>query len=317
VKAIFATARFSPDALSVLGGLLPGWELRTCPDGELAGQVKGADVVVPIVARVGHAVLDAGTFGLIQQFGVGLDSVDVPAATERGVWVSRLPGDLTGNADGVAELAVMDLLALARRLDAARTVLASGNWSGPVGTSLVGATVVIVGLGAIGSAVARRLEPFGARLLGIRANPDSGAPAGIAEVCGPGELHRMLAGADAVICAAMYEAGAPAMFDAAAFAAMKPGAFFINVARGGMVDEDALLASLESGHVAGAGLDVFAQEPATGPLARHPKVLATPHIGGVTVQMFLASARLFAANVSRWAAGAAPEWAVNAPPSPR
>jgi phosphoglycerate dehydrogenase-like enzyme len=259
--------------------------------------------------------MDIGEFGLIQQFGVGLEKVDVAAATERGIWVARLPGDLGGNADSVAEIAVLHLLTLSRRLDDARQTLRDGRWGGPIGASLVGQTVLIVGLGAIGHAVAARLVPFGARLTGIRASPERGGP--VSEVAGPADLHRMLSQADAVICAAMYDRGNARMFDAAAFAAMRPGALFVNVARGGLVDEPALLAALDSGHVAGAGLDVFTGEPRPGPLARHPRVLATPHVAALTGHMLRESARLFSQNVHRWADGQVPLWAVNRPPAPR
>jgi len=105
------------------------------------------------------------------------------------------------------------------------------------------------------------------------------------------------------------------MFGSAAFSAMKPGALFVNVARGGLVDETALLAALESGRLGGAGLDVHACEPAdpASALLRHPLVLATPHIGGLTGHMFWRTGEVFAANVQRWARGEVPRWAANSP----
>lgn len=261
------------------------------------------------------ATVGAGTFGLVQQFGVGPEKVDVRAATELGVGVARIPGDVGGNADSVAELAVLQLLALVRGLDQARAALRDRRWEQrPLGGTLLGSAILVVGLGAIGQAVAARLSGFGARLLGVRAHPERGGPAGLAEVAGPGQLGRLLGQADAVLCCAMLD-GTAGMFGAAAFAAMKPGAVFVNVARGGLVDEAALLTALESGQVGGAGLDVHGTEPADpdSALLRHPRVLATPHTDGLTRAMFTRSGRAFAANLARWAGGEPPRWAVNSP----
>jgi phosphoglycerate dehydrogenase-like enzyme len=298
---------------------LPGWEVSYATPDRLADSLDGVDVLCPIMAPVDEAVLRAGRFGLVQQFGVGLDNVDVAAATASGVWVARLPADLTGNADSVAELAVLDVLTLIRRLDDTRAAIRAGQWSRPVANSLLGATVLLVGLGAVGTAVARRLAGFGVTLLGVRAHPDRGGPSGVAEVAGPDRLAEFLGRAEVVVCCAMYDAGHGPMFDAAAFGAMKPGAWFVNVARGGLVDEPALLAALDSGQVAGAGIDVFAVEPAApdGPLVTHPRVIATPHIAGVTRMALGRGLALFAENLNRWAAGEPPRWAVNAPAHPR
>jgi phosphoglycerate dehydrogenase-like enzyme len=261
-------------------------------------------------------IIEAGSFGLIQQFGVGLESVDIAAATELGVWVARVPGEVGGNADSVAELAIMLLLALARRLDEGRAALIQRHWTQrPVGRSLNGATVAVVGLGAVGTAVARRLAPFGPRLLGVRARPELGGPPELAEVAGPDQLHRVLGRADAVACCAMLHQGNAGLFAGAEFAAMKPGGLFVNVARGGLVDEDALLAALDSGHVSGAGLDVYRREPADPdlPLLRHPRLIATPHLGWLTTRMFEQTCAAFAASLLRWADGGEPYWAVNSP----
>jgi len=242
--------------------------------------------------------------------------VDVAAATELGVLVARVPGDTGGNADSVAEMTVLHLLALARRLDEARAAVADRRWTDrPIGMSLLDATVVIVGMGAIGTGVARRLAPFGCRMLAVRQHPESAGPPELELVTGPDKLHDLLAQADAVVCCAMLHSQNAGLFSAPEFAAMKPGALFINVARGGLVDETALLAALESGQVAAAGLDVFATEPAdpASPLTRHPRVLATPHVGWYTELMFRRTGEIFAANLQRFARGEQPLWTVNAP----
>jgi phosphoglycerate dehydrogenase-like enzyme len=303
-----------------LAPLLPGWELASCPMGEVTSHLRGVDVVSPFGAAIGREVLEAGEFGLVQQFGVGLERIDVARAAELGVWVARVPGELSGNADSVAELAVLHLLVLVKRLDEARAALAEGRWmQRPAGGTLRGMRVVIVGLGAIGTAVAHRLAAFGAELCGVRARPELGGPAGVGQVAGPAGMPALLATADAVICCAMYDASNAGMFGAAQFAAMKPGAVFINVARGGLVDENALLGALEAGHLRGAGLDVQASEPAdpASPLLRHPRVVATPHVAGLTTGMFWGTGELFASSLRQWATGAPPRWPANQPARPR
>ncbi len=317
MRLLFGRERFTAElAWTGLAAVLPGWDIRTCPRHEVIKHLDEVDVICPFGAWIDRAVLESGTFGLVHQFGVGLDQVDIARATELGVLVARVPGDAGGNADSVAEIAVLHLLALTRRLPEARAALAEGRWeSRPTGESLRGATVVIVGLGAIGTAVARLLVPFGVRLLGVRARPGRGGPAEVEQVTGPDELPGLLAKADAVICCAMFTGSNAGMFGTATFSAMKPGALFVNVARGGLVDEAALLSALESGQLGGAGLDVHAREPAhpESALLRHPLVLATPHVGGLTGLMFRRTGEVFAANVQRWAGGETVRWAVNSP----
>jgi phosphoglycerate dehydrogenase-like enzyme len=318
---LFARHHFTADlAWPQLAELLPGWTIRTCPSGTIADYLDGVDVICPLGTRVDAAVLEAGQFGLVQQFGVGLEKVDVARASELGVWVARIPGEAGGNAHSVAELAILQLLALVRRLDDVRAALTEGRWAvRPTGGTLLGSTVAIVGLGAIGVSLARRLAPFGVRLLAVRAHPDRGGPPEVERVVGPGRMTDVLSQADAVVCCAMFDGSNQQMFDAGAFAAMRAGAMFVNVARGGLVDETALLKALESGQVGGAGLDVYATEPADPgwPLLRHPRVLATPHVGGLTSTMFRSTGEVFAANLERWAAGRPPNWAVNDPPFTR
>ncbi|HEY7432918.1 MAG TPA: NAD(P)-dependent oxidoreductase [Streptosporangiaceae bacterium] len=321
MRVLFCREWFTRElAWDALAPLLPGWELACCPMDQVIAHLDGADVVCPFGAAVGRDVLEAGEFGLVHQFGVGVERIDVASATELGVWVARVPGEESGNADSVAELAVLHLLALVKRLDEARAALAEGRWmERPAGGTLRGMRVVIVGLGAIGTSVAHRLAAFGAVLDGVRAHPELAGPAAVGQVVAPGELCSVLATADAVICCAMYDGSNRGMFGPAEFAAMKPGTVFVNVARGGLVDESALLAALTAGHLRGAGLDVQASEPAdpAAPLLRHPRVIATPHVAGLTTGMFWGTGELFAASLQQWATGAPPRWPVNEVKSPR
>jgi phosphoglycerate dehydrogenase-like enzyme len=247
-----------------------------------------------------------------------LDGVDLDAATDAGVWVARVPSRGTGNAESAAEHALLLMLALSRHLAKAQAALAAGIVGDPAGIALWGKTACIVGLGDIGSALAGRLRACGMRLIAVRRRPEqSGVAAlGVERVYGPEGLHEALGQADYVVLCVNYDAASHHLIDRAAFLAMKPGAFVINIARGGLVDPAALLEALESGRLAGAGLDVFWSEP---PDPAHRifshNVIATPHIAGVTDASYDGIARAVAANILRYAKGEAPLFAVNAPPA--
>jgi phosphoglycerate dehydrogenase-like enzyme len=290
----------------------------TCPAGRTLECLDGTpvDVVVPYVSRIDAQIVRAGSFGLVQQFGVGLDGVDVDAATDAGVWVARVPSAGTGNAESVAEHALLLMLALSRRLPQAQAALTAGVVGDPAGMALWRKTACIVGLGDIGSALAGRLRACGMRLIAVRRRPEqSGVAAlGVERVFGPDGLHEALAQADYVVLCVNYDAASHHLIDRAALGAMKPGAFLINVARGGLIDPDALLAALESERLAGAGLDVFWTEP---PDPKHRifahNVIATPHVAGVTDASYDGIAHAVAVNIERYASGEAPLFAVNAP----
>src|SRR5260370_3925008 len=148
-KVLFGVARFTAElAWTDLAPELRGWEVTVCPGGEMAEYVDGMDVVCPWGAPLDAVTIKAGTFGLVQQFGVGIEKIDVQAATELGVWVARIPGDAGANADSVAELAVLQLLALVRRLDETREALWNRRWEQPpLPGTLPGSTILIFGLG--------------------------------------------------------------------------------------------------------------------------------------------------------------------------
>jgi phosphoglycerate dehydrogenase-like enzyme len=298
--------------------LIPGHEVAACPAGRTLEWLERTpyDVIVPYVTAIDKQIVRAGSFGLVQQFGVGLDGVDIEAATGAGVWVARVPSGGTGNAESVAEHALLLMLALSRRLPQAQAALAAGVVGDPPGAALWRKTACIVGLGDIGSALAGRLRACGMRLIAVRRRPEiSGVAAlGIERVYGPDGLHEALAQADYSVLCVNYDAASHHLIDRAAFKAMKPGAFIINIARGGLIDPAALLEALESGRLAGAGLDVFWAEP---PDPHHRifshNVIATPHVAGVTDASYDGIARAVATNIERYAGGEAPRFAVNAP----
>ena len=248
------------------------------------------DVVVPMWSPLPGRAIRAGSFGLIQQFGVGVDNIDLDTAAGEGVWVANMPGL---NAVAVAEHAVALLLALARRFPEAPRGFEAGRWGQPAGRSLAGTTACVIGAGTVGTQIALRLAAFDVTVTGIRRNPPGGPVPPFTGVYGADSLLRYVAGVDSVIIAASYQAGQPPLVDDTVLRAMRPGSWLINIARGALLDADAAIAHLNTGHLAGIGLDVFPVEPypADGPLLGHPRVMATAHTAALTSDYFAAASR--------------------------
>ncbi len=289
-------------AREMLREQLPGDEIRVCAASRmLPAQV---DVLVPAMSRLDAQLMDATQPRLIQQFGAGLEGVDLDAAKQRGIPVANVPAAGTGNASSVAELAVLHLLALSRRLDESREALRDRQLGEPMGRSLVGRTATVVGLGAIGREVSIRLRAFGTRLIGVGRRPyaevDRDVVALIDAYYPVGKLTEALARSDLLVACMPLTPQTRGLIGAAELAALGPGALLINVGRGPLVDHDALLAALRDRQLAGAGLDVFWDEPVDpADSLLQENVLATPHVGGVTIQAYRATAKKFAANVER------------------
>ena len=269
-----------------------------------------ADVLLPAMARVDGELMDAVRgLRLVQQWGAGLEGVDVAAATRRGIAVANVPTAGTGNAESVAEWCVLAALALSRRLrEAERTIRQGAGWGIPAGRALLGRTAGIVGLGGIGRALAARLRPFGMRLLAVRrrgADPALAATVGIDWLGGMEELPDLLRRSDYVFLCVPLTPETRGLLDARALALLPPGAVIVNPGRGGVVSEEALVAALASGSIAGAGLDVFEREPLDpgAPLLARDEVVATPHVAGVTDASYGGIARGVAENIRRLVAG--------------
>lgn len=290
--------------------LQPGWKSDAPAADEWAGTLRSADVAMPVTAPITDALLEGSSVRFVQQFGTGVDTIDLAACRRRGIPVANVPSAASANADSVAELAVTMTLSLVRHLDDLRAAARTGTPPTPV-PMIAGREMLLVGLGGIGAAVAIRLAPFGVRLRGVRAHPQRGGPAGVDDVRGPEALDDLLALADVVICCAP-PSGDDALFTTARFAAMKRGAMFVNVSRGSLVDEAALLAALEDGTIAGAGLDVIVHEPPdpNDPLVSHPRVIVTPHVGGGTLQSLRSITEAAASNIARFERGEEPRWRI-------
>jgi D-3-phosphoglycerate dehydrogenase len=250
----------------------------------LAALADADALLVRSATRVDAALLSAAPrLQVVGRAGVGVDNVDVPVATARGVLVLNAP---TANVVSAVEHTFALLLALLRKVPAAAASMAEGRWEKTkfLGSELAGKTVGIVGLGQVGSRVAARARAFEAKLLGHDPflSEERAREMGVPLV----DLLDLLASSDIVtLHATATEKGKP-LLGRPEFLAMKKGSILVNVARGSLVDREALLEALTSGRLAGAALDVFDPEPPPpgDPLARLPNVVASPHLGASTVE---------------------------------
>jgi lactate dehydrogenase-like 2-hydroxyacid dehydrogenase len=260
-------------------------------DPSLAGAVRGivtrSNQLVPfdLVERLPR-------LGIIATCGVGYDLIPLQLAQRRGIVVTNTPGVLNA---AVAELCVGTLLALLRRLPQADRFVRAGAWrqgAFPLAASLSGKRVGIVGLGRIGKDIARRLEPFGVTLAYHGRTDQRLAWRYEASLAG------LAAGSDILVVAAPGGAGTDRMIDAAVLDALGPQGYLLNIARGSVVDQQALIEALERGAIAGAALDVFDNEPDIDPrLFALDNVILTPHIGSATHETRREMARLMFENL--------------------
>ena len=249
---------------------------------ELLAAVADADaLLVRSATTVDKEVLEAApNLKIVGRAGVGLDNVDITTATERGVMVVNAP---TSNIHSACEQAIALLLATARQVPAADATLRDGEWkrSSFKGVEIFGKTVGIVGFGHIGQLFAQRLAAFETTIIAYDpyANPARAAQLGVELV----ELEELMGRSDFVTIHLPKTKETAGMFNAELLAKAKKGQIIINAARGGLVDEQALADAIESGHIRGAGFDVYDSEPCTdSPLFKLPQVVVTPHLGAST-----------------------------------
>jgi len=281
---VLVAEELAPSALDVLGS---DFDVRHC-DGsdraQLLPALNDADAVIVRSATTidAEALAAAPKLKVVARAGIGLDNVDVPAATKAGVMVVNAP---QSNVISAAEHAVALLLAVARRIPRADASLRAGEWkrSKFTGVELAGKTAGIVGLGRIGVLVAQRLSAFGMRLVAY----DPYVPAGRAAQMGVRllPLDDVLTEADVVTIHLPKTKETSGLIGERELGLMKPDAILVNAARGGLVDEHALAQALKNGTIAGAGVDVYATEPCTdSPLFAFDNVVATPHLGASTTE---------------------------------
>jgi D-3-phosphoglycerate dehydrogenase len=249
---------------------------------ELVGDVDA--IVVRSETQINRTVIEAASrLRVVGRAGVGVDNIDVEAATERGIVVMNTP---TGNTVATAELTFTHMLCGARPVPQAVAMMREGKWDRKSfsGTELNRKTLGVVGFGRIGTEVARRAQAFGMRV--VAHDPFLAPSRARAMQIECLALDALLAVSDYITVHLPLTEGTRHLIDAAAFAKMKDGVRIFNCARGGIIDETALLAAVNSGKVAAAGLDVFEDEPppADSKLRVHPNILLTPHLGASTAE---------------------------------
>lgn len=279
---------------------------------EMIAAMRTSDVIVPTVTdRIDAAMLaEAGDrLGLIANFGAGIEHIDLAAARARKVIVTNTPGVFT---DDTADVAMMLILSVPRRLGEGSRLLRDGQWTGWSPTSMLGRCIGgkrlgIVGMGRIGQAVAHRARAFGLEIIYHNRNR---LPPAIENMFGAryeADLDRLFAEADIISLHAPAGSGTHHLVNSARLSAMKPEAYLINTARGDLIDEEALIAALKSGQIAGAGLDVFANEPKVDPrLIALPNVITLPHLGSATIEGRAHAGEKVIANIRFWADGHRP-----------
>ncbi len=243
-------------------------EIVTCADDGIRAALDGVDVVIPRMCAIDAALMDAGQFRLIQQWGAGLEGVDLAAAAQRGIAVANVPAT-GGNADSVAEHVILLTIALLRNLPEAAANVRAGRLGAPLGRMLAGCTVCLYGLGAIAKALAPRLRAFDIRLIGITRDPRAVKVAefGLDACFAASDRDPCLAQTDVLVLCARLSQETRGMVDARAFEALRPGAYLVNAARGALVDYNALYAARSPGKPPGAALRRHAHPPFPASLA--------------------------------------------------
>lgn len=310
---ILVTETLDPRGLAVLEEHAPVEVRKGLPPEALRAIIADYDaLVVRSATDVDADLLAAGKrLRVVGRAGTGVDNIDVDAATRLGITVVNAP---TGNSNAVAEQTIALMLAMARRVVPAVTSLRAGRWdkAALLGSELKGKVLGLLGLGRIARLVASKARGLEMQVIAYDpyVGPESAASSGVRLV----SLGELLAGADYISVHTPLTPATRGLVGAKELAQMKPTAYLVNCARGGIIDEPALDAALAAGQIAGAALDVFAVEPATGnPLLGHERLIATPHLAGSTAEAQENVAADVARAVVDVLAGRIPEYPVNVP----
>lgn len=313
MSVVLATHALPEPSLSTLA---PEFEIHvlgyTPTELELAAEIGDADALVTLVSDpvTEHVIRAAPKLKVIANYGVGVDNIDRAAAAARSIFVTHTPGVLT---EATADLTLALLLALARRVIEGDRMVRSGRFAGwapdlLLGIELKGRVLGILGPGRIGKAVSRRARGFGMTVIAAGRSPrDEQDPDDPPRV----SFEDLLRRSDVVSIHAPLTPETRRLFDRDTLGRMKPGSFLINTSRGPIVDENALAEAVASEHLAGAGLDVYENEPGITPaLLDDDRIILMPHAGSATLETRREMARMVCEDVRRVLTGEKPHWPV-------
>ncbi|MFK5582751.1 MULTISPECIES: 2-hydroxyacid dehydrogenase [unclassified Serinicoccus] len=315
MSRVVVTGRIPKPGLDILrraGHEVDVWDSEdTQPRDRLLEQVRGADALLTLLTeQVDGELLDAAgeQLQVVANVAVGYNNVDVPACRERGVVATNTPGVLT---DATADIAMALILMASRRLGEGERIIRAGQpWQWGMfyllGSGLQRKTLGVVGLGSIGAATARRARAFG---MNIIYSSRSAAPRELELELGAHrvDMDTLIAESDVLSLHCPYSPATHHLLSTEEFAAMKPTSYVVNTARGPVIDEAALVRALQDGQIAGAGLDVFEDEPQVHPgLLDCENAVLVPHLGSATIETRTAMATLAADNAVSVLAGEEP-----------
>lgn len=303
-------AKYNPGAASCLeqNGNIVRRMPAPCRKEDILAEVSDADALIVGLEKVDKDVIAAAQkLKIIAKHGIGVDNIDSQAAREKGIPVTNAPGT---NSDAVADLVFGFMLSMARFLPAANASTKEGKWLRYDGVSLWKKNMGIVGMGAIGRAVAKRAQGFAMRVLGFDVTEPSEEEKdlGVSRV----SLDQLLRESDFITLHVPLIPATKWMIGDDALQKVKPTAYIVHTSRGGVVDEAALYRALKEGRLAGAGIDVFEKEPpAENPLLKLENVMVTPHMGAFTIESSALTSELTARNVLKALEGEKPLHIVN------
>ncbi|KAL3830299.1 hypothetical protein ACJIZ3_019101 [Penstemon smallii] len=279
----------------------PFIQVDVAPFDDIPDAIGNYDICVVKSFQLNSELISrASRMKLIMQFGVGLEGVDINAATKHGIKVARIPSDSTGNATSCAEMAIYLMLGLLRKQHDMQISVREKKLGDPIGDTLQGKTIFIMGFGNIGVHLAKRLRPFGVKILATKRSwpptlqnsnksdalyVENGTHDNLVdEKGGHQEILKFASRSDIVVCCLSMNNETAGIVDHGFITSMRKGSLLVNIARGGLLDYNAVLDNLKSSHLGGLGIDVAWTEPfdPNDEILKFPNVIITPHVAGVT-----------------------------------